>query len=135
VRGTHVLETADRETSQDRKIIRVGEGHSHSGKHRGRDKSGHEKNARGPGAITIWRAQAEGQIKTRKECERARDTHILESADRGTSQDRKGCERVRGTHELERRERGKSGHGKNASESRHSRTSGDQGINEDTERM
>jgi hypothetical protein len=58
----------------------------------------------------------EGQIKTRKECERARATHKLKSADRGTSEDTERT-RVREGRPLsgEHRERDMSGHGENAS--------------------
>jgi hypothetical protein len=118
-RGTHTLESADRGTSQDTERIRASEGHSLSGERRPRDKSGHGMNPTNRGALTLWRAQTAGQVRTRKESEQTRGTHILESADRGTSQDTR---RIRASdgHSLsgERRPRDKSGHGKNPSERR-----------------
>jgi hypothetical protein len=46
-------------------------------------------------ALTAWRAEAEGQVRTRNESDRATGTHGLEGADRGTSQDK---ERIRASH-------------------------------------
>jgi hypothetical protein len=40
-------------------------------------------------ALTLWTAQMEKQVTTTKETEQATGTHILESADRGTSQNGK----------------------------------------------
>src|SRR6266850_417191 len=62
------------------------EGHSRPGECRQTDKSGHRKNSTERGALTSWRAQMDGRVRTRKESNRARGTHILESADRQTSQ-------------------------------------------------
>src|SRR6267142_1410159 len=90
VRGTHPLESADGWTSQDMEGIRASEGHSHSGERRRTDKSGHGRNLSKQGALTSWRAQMDGQVRTRKESEQARGTHKLESADRRTSQDTEG---------------------------------------------
>jgi hypothetical protein len=70
-RITHSLESAERRTSK-----------------------GHGKKVSEREALTIWRAQSEGQVRTRKESERARGTHFLESAERGTSED---AERKRGS--------------------------------------
>jgi len=64
--GTHSLETAEEGTSQDtkRKLTKQG-------------------------ALTFWRQQREGQVRTPKETKQARGTHILEMAEGGTSQDTK----------------------------------------------
>src|SRR5437879_5034517 len=86
-RGTHVLESPDTETSQDTERMRASEGHSRPGEPRHRDKSGHGRNASQRGALTNWRAQTQRQVRTRKECEPARGTHVLESLDTETSQD------------------------------------------------
>jgi hypothetical protein len=51
------------------------------------DKRGHEKKASGRGRLTSWRAQSDGQMRSRKEGEQAMSTHSLESAERRTSKD------------------------------------------------
>jgi hypothetical protein len=116
-KGTHVLESADRGTSEDTERIQASEGHSRTGERRPRHKSGHGMNPSERGAPTDWRAQTKGQVRTRDESERARGTHFLESADRETNQD---MERIRASegHSLpgKCRPRDKSGHGKNPSE-------------------
>src|SRR6267142_825991 len=86
-RGTHFLESTDGRTSQDTETIQPSEGHSPTGEHRRRDKSGHGNNLTERGALTSWRAQTDGRVRTRKESDRARGTHFLESADGRTSQD------------------------------------------------
>jgi hypothetical protein len=109
-RGTHVLWSADGGTHQDTETIRASEGHSlprerrrrdssgqrnnpsqrrhsHPGEHRWRKKSGHGSNLSKRGALTCWRAQTEGLVRTQKQSERVRGTHLLESADGGTRQD------------------------------------------------
>jgi len=40
-----------------------------------------------PGALTVWRPQRKGQVRTEKETSHARGTHLLETMDKGTSQD------------------------------------------------
>ena len=52
VRGTHILETASRGTSQDTERVAPSEGHSPTGDSIGRDKSGHGKNPTERGALT-----------------------------------------------------------------------------------
>ena len=69
VRGTHGLESTDGQTSQDTQRIRASEGHSRTGERRQTDKSGHAKNPSEQGALTDWRAQTDGQVRTRKESE------------------------------------------------------------------
>jgi len=45
---------------------RLSKGHLHSANHRGRDNLGHGKKVTEPGALTNWRPQREGQVKTWK---------------------------------------------------------------------
>src|SRR6266850_2096719 len=117
VRGTHFLESADGRTSQDMEGIRASKGHSRPGKHRRMDKSGHGRNTSKRGALTYWRVQTDGQVRTRKESEQARGTHFLESADGWTSQDMEGIRASEGHSRTgERRQTDKSGHGRNPSE-------------------
>ena len=87
--GTHILETASGETSQDTKRIAPSEGHSQTGDGIGRDKSDHRKHPTKRGALTSWRRYREGQFSAQKESHRARGTHILETASGGTSQNTK----------------------------------------------
>jgi hypothetical protein len=67
-RGTHELETASRGTTQDRKGKRPSEGHSRTGHHVGRDKSGHRNNTTERGGLTSWRPHGgSGQDTERKQ--------------------------------------------------------------------
>ena len=91
-RGTHQLKMASGGTGQDTERIRPSEGHSLPEDGIGRDKSGHRKNPTERGALTNWRQHREGQVRTRKESDRARGTHELETALGGTSQN---TERIR----------------------------------------
>ena len=47
-------------------------------------------------ALTSWTPQSEGQVRTQKECDRARDTDFLETASGRTDQD---TERIRSSVE------------------------------------
>src|SRR6267142_680506 len=67
--------------------IQLSEGHLQTGVCRWVGKSGHGKNPTEQGALTSWRAQTDGQVRTQKESNQERGTHILESADGQTSQD------------------------------------------------
>ena len=87
-RHTHFLETAEGGKSQDTETKRPSKVHSPTGDGRGRDKSGHGNKATKQGALTDWRRQREGQVRTRKERNQARHTHFLETAEGGTSQDK-----------------------------------------------
>jgi len=108
-RGTHTLETAEGGTSQDTERNRHSKEHSHPEDGRERDKSGYGKTAAEKGVLTSWIQQREGQVRTRKETDRARGTHFLETAEGGTSQD---TERTRPrkwpSHPGDSRGRGKS---------------------------
>ena len=109
-RRTHQLETAEEGTCQDTETNppteadslpgdsrgrdlsghgrnRPTEAHSHPGDGRGRDLSGHRKELTDQGALTFWRRQREGLVRTRKETHRPRHTHSLETAEGGTCQD------------------------------------------------
>src|SRR6266850_408285 len=97
--------------------IRASEGHSLPGEHRWMDKSGHGRNLSEQGALTFWRAQMDGQVRTRKESERVRGTHFLESTDGWASQDTEGIRASEGHSPTgEHRWTDKSGHGRNPSE-------------------
>ena len=65
------------------------EAHSQTGGGRGRDVSGHAKKPTDRGALTNWRWQREGLVRTCKETDRPRRTHFLETAEGGTCQDGK----------------------------------------------
>ena len=62
-------------------------GHSPTGDHRGRDMSGHRKKPTNQGALTLWRPQREGHVRTQKETNQPRGTHKLETTEGGTCQD------------------------------------------------
>jgi hypothetical protein len=79
----------------------------------------------------------EGLVRTRKQSDRARSTHQLESADRGTGQDTEGIRLSKGHSPTgERKWRDKSGHGKQSDRPRgtHQLESADGGTGQDTER-
>jgi len=97
--------------------MRLSEVHSLAGDGRGRDLSGHRKNGTKQCALTYWRWQREGVIRTWKECHRARRTHSLVTVEGGTCQDMER-RRLREEHSLPGDGRGKdlSRHGKNATE-------------------
>ena len=89
-RRTHFLETVEGRSCQDTQGNRPTEAHSLPGDGRGRDLSGHGKKAAKRGALTNCRRQREGLVRTRKETDRQRCTHFLETAERGTYQDTQG---------------------------------------------
>src|SRR6266850_805142 len=68
-RGTHKLESTDGETIQEMERIQPSKGHSPTGECRQMDKSGvsgHGKNTTKQGALTNWRVQTDGQVRTWK---------------------------------------------------------------------
>ena len=67
--------------------IRPSEGHLPPGDDIGRDRSGYGKNPTEREALTNWRPNRGGQVKTWKESDRVRGTHTLETASGGTSQE------------------------------------------------
>jgi hypothetical protein len=78
-RGTHTLEATAGGTSHDPERNRPSKAHSHSGDRIGRDKLAYEGKPTEKGALTNWRPYREGQVKPRKEIERARGTHSLKT--------------------------------------------------------
>jgi len=109
-KGTHQLEMAEGGTSQDTERNQLSEGHSPtrdgrgrdksghgkepskqghllSGDSRGRDKSGHRKKLTKQWALTNWKPQREGQVRTQQETDQAGGTHHLGTTEGGTSQD------------------------------------------------
>ena len=87
-RGTHQLKTAEGGTCEDMEINQPQEGHSLPGDCRGRGLSGHGKKPTERGALTSWKRQREGLVRTRKESNRARGTYSLETGEGGTHQDK-----------------------------------------------
>ena len=85
-RCTHFLKMAEGGTCQDTERNRPSKAHSRSRDGRGRDLSGYGKKKTKQGALTLWRQQREGLVRTGKEKDRARGTHILEISERGTCQ-------------------------------------------------
>ena len=63
---TYQLETAEGGTCQDMERNRPSEGHSHPEDGRRRDLSGHGKKPTKRGALTLWRRQREGLVRTQK---------------------------------------------------------------------
>jgi hypothetical protein len=51
------------------------------------DRSGHGKNSSEQRALTNWKVQKDGQVRTWKESKQVRGTHILDSRDGWTNQD------------------------------------------------
>ena len=64
----------------------LAEAHSHAGDGRRRDLSEHGKKPTDRSALTAWRRQREGLVRTRKETDQPRHTHILETAVEETCQ-------------------------------------------------
>ena len=87
LRCTHILETASGGTCQNTERNRTSEAHSQAGDGMGRDSSGRRKRPTEQGSLTSWRQHREGLIRTQKETDRARHTHILETASRESCQD------------------------------------------------
>ena len=82
-RCTHPLETPEGGTCQNTETNRPTEVHSPTGDGRGRELSGHENKPTDPGALTSWRRQREGLVRTRKQTDRPRRTHLLDMAEGG----------------------------------------------------
>jgi hypothetical protein len=95
-----MLQSREGWTSQDHGN-KASEGHSHAAGQRGIGWSGHGKEACERRALTSWRTQSDGRVRTWKGGKRARGTHFLESVENGLVRTWKGSERAKGTHELE----------------------------------
>ena len=89
-RCTHFLKMAEGGTCQDTERNRPSKAHSRSRDGRGRDLSRYGKKKTKQGALTLWRQQREGLVRTGKEKDRARGTHILEMVEGWTCQDMEG---------------------------------------------
>ena len=96
---------------------RLSKEHSHARFDRREDKSGHGKKLTERGALTSWRRQRDEIVRTRKEFDRARGTHVLESAENGTCQGTKRNQLSKG-YSLPRDDKGwdMSGHGQKLAE-------------------
>ena len=88
-RGTHELETASRDTTQDRKRKRPSEGHSRTGDTMSGVTSQDTGTIRPSDGDSHPRDRMGGQVRTQKESGRVRGTHLLEIASGGTIQDTK----------------------------------------------
>jgi len=66
-RGTHSLEIAEGGTSQDTERKQLSKGYSPTGDRKWRDKSRHRKKESKQGALTDWRQERQGQVRTWKE--------------------------------------------------------------------
>ena len=86
-KGTHALETGKGGTCQGAERNQLSEVHSPTGDGRGRNLSGHGNKPTKQGALTSWKQQREGLVRTQKETDRARGTYVLEMAEGGTRQD------------------------------------------------
>jgi hypothetical protein len=76
------LESTVRGKIQDPSKKRGNGGHLQTGEYRGSDKSGHQKKrASEQSALTNWRMQREGQVRTPRKIEREKGTYGLESAE------------------------------------------------------
>ena len=86
-KATHKLETREGETCQYMEKKQLSKGDSPTGDSRGGDLSGHTNKSNNQGALTVWRVQREGLVRTQKGIEQIRGTHYLEMAEGGTCQD------------------------------------------------
>ena len=98
---THSLEMAEEGACQDTERNRPTEVHSHTGDGRGMDLSGHGRKPTDRGTLTAWKWQREGLVRIRKETDRSRCTHELETAEGGTCQVTQRNRPARCTHILE----------------------------------
>ena len=76
-----MLERTEGGTSQEMERNRLSEGHSRTGDSRGRDLSGHGKKSADRVALTSWRRQREGLVRTWNVIHQERDTHSLETVE------------------------------------------------------
>ena len=109
---------------------------SRSGDSRGRNLSECRRKLTERGAHTSWRRRREGVVRTRKETDRTRCTHALETAEKESCQDpkRNRPSQVH-SHSEDGRRKGLSGHGKKQTERRtHLLETAEGGACQDTER-
>jgi hypothetical protein len=109
------VEQRGRDKSGHQKELWGLQGHSHPVKHRGTSQDT-EKTERAR-VLTVCRPQRKGQVRTPKETEQARDTHVLSTTEEGTSQDTERNEGSEGhSPTVKQRGRDKSRHRKKPSE-------------------
>jgi hypothetical protein len=89
MRSTHSLDSAEGGRSQDMERKRASAGHSLSGEYKARQVRTRNERASRRRALTCWRVQMEGEMRTQKENERVRSTYILQNTKGGTSEDTK----------------------------------------------
>ena len=77
--GTYTLEAMEKQVRIQKESNHASS--SPTGDSRGMDKSGHRK--KGTRALTSWRQQMEGQVRTWKESDQARGTYPLETRKEG----------------------------------------------------
>ena len=111
---------AEGETCKDTQGNRPTEVHSLSGDGRWRGLSGHTRKPTDRGPLTNWRRRREGLVRKRKETDRLRPTHKLETAEGGTCQDTQG-NRPTEAHSRSGDSRGRdlSGHTRKPTDFRH----------------
>src|SRR5260221_376429 len=80
-RDTHKLERAEVGIGQNMESKQASKGHSQTREGRGWDWSEHGKQTSQQGALTYWRGQRLGLVRTWKADKPARDTHTLERAE------------------------------------------------------
>src|SRR6266850_7396990 len=100
--------------------------------------NGHEKKVSERETLTNWRVHREAKVRTRKESERARATHFLESASGRTSKDTQKKANERGTLTSWRSHREgqvRSWKKREQSEATHLLQSASGGTSEETERQ
>ena len=85
--GTHFLETAEGVAYQDNERSRPREWNSRPRDSRGSDLSGHGHKSAERRTLTTWRRQRERLVRTRKQIDQEKDTHLLETAEGATCQD------------------------------------------------
>ena len=83
---TYELDTVVAGTCQKTETVRPREWHSLTGDGRLRNLSGQVKKVIEGGALTSWRRQKEGLVRTRQESNRGKGTRRLETAEGGTCQ-------------------------------------------------
>ena len=85
--STHSLEGVKVATSQEAERKQASKWHSLAGEGRGGDLEGHRKKANHSGALTSWREQRLGMVRTVKDKKPSRATHFLERAEVRNSQE------------------------------------------------
>src|SRR5205807_1458902 len=95
--GTCQLEMAEGGTCRDTERSRLSKRNSLPRNGKGRDLSGHGKKLTKREALTSWRWQREGLVRTRKENNEGRGTHKLEMAEGWTCHDTERNQPIEGS--------------------------------------